>query len=120
MFFLTEEDYFKNVRTKLFSKAWANLQNLISKREMFDRVHVVTFAQDASKLIQLVKDLPNVTLELPRGVQEWRYDGKPLSAPFVLPAKSTALSKIHLYQCQGRHVLTNGKIIMSRLRQAIY
>lgn len=91
MFYLTEEDYQLNVKTKLFRQAWRNLQNLLSKCEMFDCIHIVTFSPDVSELMELVSGLPNVILEVKREVHEWRYDRKPLRRRLFF-----MLNRIHL------------------------
>ncbi len=74
MFYTNEQDYKKYVRTDNFQSANYNLFNLLSKNETFDKIHIVTFSEDADAIKKAIMDKNNVLLQTSREKDEW--DGK--------------------------------------------
>ena len=77
MFYTNKEDYRRNTGSEFFETAYSNLLNLLAHHSLFRRIHVVTFACEADRLAAQLSQLPNVTFQQPRRIEEWRYDGKP-------------------------------------------
>lgn len=73
MFYTNEEDYKKNVRTDFYSQAKENLYYLLSKSDDFEKIHIVTFSDNADEILELIKNKQNVSIEIGRRIKEWRF-----------------------------------------------
>lgn len=71
MFYTNESDYRKYVRTDNFKSASRNLFNLLSSSEMFDKIRIVTFSEDADAIKEVIRNKSNVVLQTSRKKDEW-------------------------------------------------
>lgn len=76
MFYTNESDYKKYVRTDNFKSASRNLFNLLSKNEMFDKIRIVTFSENADAVKEAIMSKNNVILQTSREKDEWSGKSK--------------------------------------------
>ncbi len=76
MFYTNESDYKRYVRTDHFKSASSNLFNLLSKNEMFDKIRIVTFSEDADAIKETIRNKSNVALQTSREKDEWGGESK--------------------------------------------
>jgi hypothetical protein len=71
MFYTNESDYKRYVRTDYFKSASSNLFDLLSKNEMFDKIRIVTFSENADAIKEAIMSKDNVILQTSREKDEW-------------------------------------------------
>jgi wyosine [tRNA(Phe)-imidazoG37] synthetase (radical SAM superfamily) len=76
MFYTNDSDYKRYVRSDNFDSANRNLVNLLSKNEMFDRIRIVTFSENADAIKEAIKNKNNVILQTSREKEEWNGESK--------------------------------------------
>lgn len=73
MFYAEEEAYRRYTNTKSYEACWEHLDNLVTRRDWFEKIHIVTFSTEAAALRDLLRGTKNVTLEISRRVEHWEY-----------------------------------------------
>jgi organic radical activating enzyme len=76
MFYTNESDYKKYVRTDNFKSASCNLFNLLSGNEMFDKIRIVTFSENADAVREAIRNKNNVVLQTSREMDKWSGKSK--------------------------------------------
>ncbi len=71
IFYTDMENYKKYVCTDNFIKARENLCNLLSKNELFEKIHIVTFSHTMNGIEKHIQGKTNITVECPRIECEW-------------------------------------------------
>ena len=74
MFYTNEEDYSKNTQTNNFITSRDNLNYLLSKSNLFKRIHIVSFSSKADEIQQDISNKKNISIETGRRIREWRFD----------------------------------------------
>lgn len=76
LFYATPADYRKHTCTDHFHAARRNLDHLVKRSAAFDKIHIVLFSESTPDLEALIRDQPNVTLEVRRHVHPWKRQGR--------------------------------------------
>lgn len=75
-FYTNESDYKKYVRSEFFSEAEKNLYNLISKNNLFEKIHIVTFSKCAEDLEKAIHGKENISFQKQRKQIRWTWIGR--------------------------------------------
>ncbi len=90
LFYANRKDYKKYVGRDNFLEVEKNLYNLLSKKNMFNKIKIITFSKESKKLEGIIKDRVDVKLNKARKQYSWSLMGK---FPFNSKPLYTILNK---------------------------